>query len=61
MLLSADLDRMTLNEVDAAYQAGRVDGEALRLWLEKWNSTPCRFSHAYVSGGSIRTRLKEDK
>ena len=55
-----DLSRMTLNEVDAAWNAGRVPDDAVRAWLAEWNATPCRFTVAVLTASGIRNRVRGD-
>ena len=53
-------NRMTLDEVDHAWQRGDIDGPTVERYLDLWNATPGRFTRAYISiTGTIRQTDKD--
>lgn len=60
-LEQAIANKMTLAEVDHAWQRGELDGRTVQAYLDLWNATPCRFTRAYISiTGTIRQVERED-
>ncbi len=54
-------NKMTLAEVDYAWQRGEIARPVVEQYLDLWNATPGRFTRAYISGatGTIRQADKE--
>lgn len=52
-------EKMTLDQVDHAWQRGDIDGRTVNAYLDLWNDTPGRFTRAYISiTGTIRQETK---